>query len=417
MIELKSIEEAIEFKAPPLVQITSVTGVCPTPKSDRLHNFTVAGGWTIFSSNINQDPENGINGDPRYKVGDKVIYFSIDTVLTPELEEILCANSKMKMEGRRIRIAKLRSAYSEGLIAEIDELSKHYPEILKKKEGEELADILGVVKYEPPVSSLPSSMRGGNLAKSNPCFRMFMEIRNIKHYLEAGVFQPGEEVYVTAKLHGTSARFGILPTHVAPVSFASFRAFFKTFKKQVLKKLGMLPKFEYCLGSRRCQLQNKPKDYHNFYESEEGVNVWQKVSQAFKIESKLKPGEILFGEIVGQGLQKNYDYGFGPDSKNGRYGFFAYDVMVNGRYLPAREFLAWCNERGFTPVPVLGFMGYDIEKIYELAGAKTCLNNQKIREGVVVKSVDETSHPSCGRRTFKVLNPEYLMDKNNTDFH
>lgn len=85
--------------------------------------------------------------------------------------------------------------------------------------------------------------------------------------------------------------------------------------------------------------------------------------------------------------------------------------------MPAREFLAWCNERGVTPVPVLEFMTYDIDKIYELAGAKTCFNNQKIREGVVVKSVDEKSHPACGRRVFKVINPKYLEDASNTDFH
>lgn len=411
MIELKSLEEAIEFKAPPQVQITSITDVMKTPGSDRLHSFTLAGGWTIFSSNINQGGE-GEFGEPRFKVGDKVVYFALDSVLPAPLEEALMGNSKMKLDKGRIRIAKLRGAYSEGMIAEIDEMVKLFPAIKDKEEGEELAHLMGVVKYEPPAYSIPGAMKGGALTKKNKHFSEYIDVRHLKHYLTSDVFEVGEEVYVTVKLHGTSARYGMLPTHVPPIDFSSFKGFFKTFKKKVLQMFNLLPPFEYCIGSRRCQLQNKPDDYKTFYDT----NVYRIVSDKFQIESKLKPGEILFGEIVGEGIQKNYDYGFTEKSPFGRYGFFAYDVMVNGRYLPAKEFLSWCNERGVVPVPVLGFLPYDVEKMRELAGAKVCHNAQKIREGVVIKSVDEKSHPACGRRVFKLINPKYL-EADNTDFH
>ena len=412
MIELKSLEEALEYKAPPQVQITSITDMMPTPGSDRLTSYTLAGGWTIFSSNVNQDPENGINGDPRYQIGSKVVYFAIDSVVPAPLEEFLCGNSKLKLDKGRIRIAKLRGAYSYGMVAEVDELAKFCPDILKIKEGEDLAPILGVVKYEPPVSSIPGAMKGRQ-AKRNKYFVEYNDIKNVRFYLDSGVFKEDEEVYVTAKLHGTSVRFGMLPTNIPPLDFSSFGGFFKTLKKKILNRLGLLPKFEYCLGTRRVQLQDKPDSHTGFYDT----NVYKIISDKLSIQSKLQPGEILFGEIVGEGIQNNYDYGFKEKSPFGRYGFFAYDVMVNGQYLPAREFLAWCNERGVTPVPVLEFMTYDIDKIYELAGAKTCFNNQKIREGVVVKSVDEKSHPACGRRVFKVINPKYLEDASNTDFH
>ena len=412
MIELKSLEEALEFKAPPLVQITSITEVVKTPGSDRLHSFQMAGGWTIISSNINQGPNDGEWGEPRYKVGDKCLFFAIDSMCPQPLEEFLLAGSKTKLDKGRIRVLKMRGAYSEGMIAEIDKAAALWPEILNKKEGEELAPIFGVTKFEPPESSIPGAMKGGQLSKKNKHFVEYNDTRHLKHYLTSEVFAEGEEVYVTAKLHGTSLRAGILPTHVPAIDFSSWGAFYKTLKKKVMKFLNLLAPYEYCLGSRRCQLQNKADNHKTFYDT----NVYRIVSEKFQLESKLMPGEILFGEVVGEGIQKNYDYGFKEKSPFGRYGFFAYDVMVNGRYLPPREFLAWCNERGLAPVPVLGFMPFDIEKIKDLAGAKVCHNNQKIREGVVVKSVDEKSHPACGRRSFKVINQKYL-DSDNTDFH
>lgn len=412
MLELKSLEEAIEYKAPPQAQIAIIGSAMKTPGSDRLHSFTLRGmDWTVISSNVNQTEEDF--GTSRYLEGDRVVYIALDSILDPKLEAILFPEgSKVKLEGGRVRTLKLRGAYSQGMIADLKELEQYYPGISDAKVEEDVSGRLNIIKFEPPASSIPGAMKGGQLSKKNKLFKEYLDIRNIKFYTQSGVFEEGEQVFITSKLHGTSVRFGMLPTFVAPVDFSSLQGFWRTFKKQVLNKFGRLPKFEYCLGSRRCQLQDKPDDYATFYES----NVYRIVSDQFKIKEKLQPGEILFGEIVGQGIQKDYDYSFKEKSPFGRYGFFAYDVMVNGRFLPAKEFLAWCNDRGLTPVPVLGFLPYNLEEIYKLAGAKKCLNDQKIREGVVVKSVDEIPHPACGRRVFKVINPEYLM-KDNTDFH
>ena len=87
MKEFKDIDEALNYKEPPLVQITQVTGFFKTPNSDRLTSFTVAGGWTVFASNINQTDE--YFGDPRYEIGSKILYFCIDSVLPAPLEEAL----------------------------------------------------------------------------------------------------------------------------------------------------------------------------------------------------------------------------------------------------------------------------------------------------------------------------------------
>jgi RNA ligase (TIGR02306 family) len=417
MIELKSLEEALEYKAPPQAQIAIISEVLPTPNSDRLHSFTMKGmDWTVISSNIEQTEESF--GLPRYEGGAKVIYIAIDSILKPELEaHLFPEGSKISLEKGRVRTLKLRGAYSQGMIVDInDELEALYPGISNFKVGDDVAGALGIVKYEPPASAMPAAMKAKE-ARKNPAFHEFCDIKNIKWFTEAEVFEPGELVYVTSKLHGSSIRAGILPTHVPPLTFKfGWKEFFIVLKKHILKRLGLLPKFEYCVGTRRTQLQDKPKDHKTYYENEGAKNMYQTVSDTFKLESKLKPGEILFGEVVGQGVQEDYDYGFKEGSKLGRYGFFAYDVMVNGRYLPAQEFLDWCKDREVAPVPFLGFIPYDLDVIKELASAKKCLNGQKIREGVVVKGLDEKAHPACGRRVFKVISPEYLM-KDNTDWH
>lgn len=416
MLELKSLEEAIEYKAPPQAQVAVIGSVTKTPGSDRLHSYTMKGmDWTVISSNINQTEESF--GEPRYKEGDRIIYISIDSCIPAPLEaHLFPEGSKITLEKGRIRTLKLRGSYSQGMIVDInDELEALSPGISKFKVGDDVTAALGIVKYEPPVSSIPAAMRG-NLKRKHPLFKEYNDIRNYRFYTEVGIFQEGEEVYVSAKLHGTSFRVAMLPTHVPPLDLMDFKKgwkhFFVILKKHIKKKLGLLPKYEFCLGTRRTQLQDKPKDTKTFYDT----NLYQITSDMYKLHEKLKPGEALYGEIVGEGIQKNYDYGFKEKSPFGRYGFYAYDVMINGRYLPAREFLTWCNDRGVTPVPVLGFIPYDLEKFKELAGAKSCLNNQKIREGVVIKSVDEVPHPACGRRVFKIINQEYLM-KDNTDFH
>lgn len=410
MIELKSLEEALEYKAPPQAQVAQIGEFVRTPGSDRLHSFNIAGlGWTVISSNINQTETE--YGAPRYSTGDRCIYIAIDSVLPEKLEKFLFPEgSKIKLDNGRVKILKLRNSYSEGMIVDFTpELEALYPGISTKKMGEDVSDFLGITKYEPPVSSIPGNMKGRPLARKNPLFKEYIDIRNIKHY--SNVFEEGEMVYVSSKIHGTSVRAAYLPTHVPPIDWTMFyrspKEAFIILKKHIKKKLGLLAPFEHCVGSRRVQLQNKPVDHKGFYES----NVHRDTVEKLGLLAKLKPGEALYGEIYGKGIQKNYDYGL-KDS----HGFVAYDVMVNGRFLPAQEFLDWCKERGVPAVPNLGFIPFNREEIEKLAGAKVCMGGQKIREGVVVKSLDESSHPTCGRKVFKLINPAYLL-ADNTDFH
>ena len=388
------LEEALEFKAPPQAEIVEINSVCKTAGSDRLHNFGVHG-YTVISSNINQTADNF--GEPRYKVGDKVAYIAIDSVITEELEKLLFPpESKITLTGRRIKILKLRGSYSQGMIVDLDELESLHPGISILPVGSDISRLLGVKKYEPPEA--PAAMKGNQVSrkKKNHFFHEYTDIRNLKHYTDKDVFEEGELVYVTAKLHGTSMRLGLLPSTAT------------TLWQKIKKFFGLFSKFEYCIGSRRVQLQDKPKCHKGFYEK----NVYVEAFHKLKLKDVLEENVEVFGELIFLGCQKNYTYG----CKEGEYKFFAYDVMKNGWYLDPEEFKAYCDSKGLARVPDLGNVPFNLDKLNELASTKTCLNGQKTREGVVVKPLKDRSHPSCGRVALKLVNPAFLLE-NNTDWH
>jgi RNA ligase (TIGR02306 family) len=394
---------------PALAQVVEIKDAIKTPGSDRLTSYSLKGmGWTVISSNINQTEENF--GEPRYKPSDKVIYIAIDSILPEKLERLLFPEgSKITLSGGRIKTLKLRGAYSQGMLINLSDFSKVVTDgDYDLKPGRDVTKALGITKFEPPVSSIPKHMRGQQ-SKKNPLFKEYTDVRHLKYYTESNIFEFGELVYVTAKLHGTSARYALLPTYcpnLPRLCFGNLKEYGSLIIKHVKKFFGFLPEYEYCFGSRRCQLQDKPKDHKTFYED----NVYRTVGEAYGFKKILQPGEELFGEIAGPGIQKGYDYNFKEHK------FFAYDVMINGQFLDSENFKNWCDAREVPRVSELGVIPYDLDELTKLASAKTCLNGQKTREGVVVKKVVEQNHPSCGRVCFKLINPEYLL-KDQSDFH
>jgi RNA ligase (TIGR02306 family) len=398
--------------SPAQAQIVRIKDSMKTPGSDRLTSYSIEGmSWTVISSNIKQSEECP-NGVPRYQPQDRVIYIAIDSILPEKLEKYLFPeDSKITLDGSRVRTLKLRGAYSQGMFVDMTmDLEKIYNNInlYAFKDGADLTEVLGIKKFEPPEASIPSHMKGKQ-SRKHPLFREFTEVKNFKWFSESKIFEPGELCYVSAKLHGTSARYGLLPTHYLrqpKLNRENFKEYFELLFKKVKRTFNLMPEYSYVFGSRRCQLQDKPKDYATYYED----NIYRKVGETHNLSSKLKENEILFGEIVGPGIQKGYTYNYTEHK------FFAYDVMVNGRFLDYAEFKAWCEERGVAQVPDLGLIPYDLEELSKIAGAKTCHNGQKTREGIVIKKSVESNHPAAGRVCFKIINPEYLL-KDQSDWH
>jgi len=241
--------------------------------------LAVVGGW------------NAITKKGEYQVGDKVVVATTDAVIPQELSDRMEVTNYLR-KGQRVRTVKLRGVYSECLLIPIKYLYLH-KEI---NDGDDMMELLGITKYEPPVKTIQLSV-GGRKFKyhQNPNFHVYYKFPNQKNVPD--MFNEGDEVVITRKLHGTNARYGIV----------------RKKKLSLLDRVKMLfgnqwAAFEYVYGSHNVE---KGSDSQGFYDTD----VWKTVANTYNIRGKLwdhvkdtyEPSEltegvVIYGEIYGAGI-------------------------------------------------------------------------------------------------------------------
>jgi RNA ligase (TIGR02306 family) len=361
------------------VEVCSVDKIEPIEKADSLELLYVKGWCCVAQKDA-------------FKVGDLCVYFPIDSILTEELENrIFGLESKIRLEKHRIRTIKLRGQISQGLVTKFDTLG-----ITPRKLGDDLTKELGVTKHEPPLRTGPqSNIKQASKKQVNPLFRKYTDIENFKNHVT--VFEEGEQVSITEKVHGSNVRFAYLPT--AP----------STLWKKILKFIGMLPAYEICIGSHNVQLQDKGKNTKTFH----GGNIYREMFDKYEIEQYLAPGWAFYGEVYGSSVQGGYMYG----CKEGERKLCLFDIMVDGVWMDAPDFQVFCRTHGLPMVPELYRGPFNAEAAKALtAGNSVIAPTQKVREGVVIKPLKE-EHCRIGRKVLKLISDEYLLVKGNTDFH
>ena len=371
------------------VTVTQVLEVLPHENADRLEICKVYG-WHVVA-------QKGL-----YKAGDRVVYVPVDSVLTDPLESVLFpADSKVKLHNHRVRSIRLRGALSQGMLVSMSHLPTG-----KYVDEQDVSTILGITKYEPEEKDVPACMRVGKKKKKvdNPHFRKYTEIENFKYYDR--VIQDGEQVYVSEKLHGTSARFGWFPNEP------------NTLWKKIKFLFGMLPEWEYCWGSRKVQIQNKIFGHNGFKSEEQGVDfddVYTKISEDNNLRNVVPEGYAVYGEIVGDGIQKNYSYGCGKSEHK----FYVYDILEtdSGKWVDYPKFKRLCALWDLERVPELYVGPFSKEVAEAHKDGDSTIGGQKVREGVVVKPTVERCSPTLGRVALKLISDAYYLNKDQTDFH
>jgi RNA ligase (TIGR02306 family) len=334
----------------------------------------------------------------RYVVGSKVVFSPIDSLIPQDVEVLVFGkDAKVKLEKGRVRQIKLRGCVSQGLIIDPETL-KGLVNFEYLKEEQDLASILNITKYEPEEKPQPGMPRQKNNRKSlaHELLHSYNGLTNIKW---CEYMFNDEEVVIQCKLHGTNARAAVLP----------YRA--NTIIKKIKKFLGLSPKFENLYGSNRVDITNS-SSYSGYY----GVDIYGEAFQRCKVFEKLKPNEIVYGEIIGPDIQKNYTYGL----KERRFILFDVKVFENNvaRWLSPEEVEAYAVERGFEMVPVLYKGIYNKALSYELSkGPSVYAPCQPVREGIVIKSRHKYSGEDGNKRALKFINEDYLADKSNSDEH
>lgn len=388
----KQEEDGSTYKVP----LTTILEINPHNNAHSLEVATVYGFQVIVKKG-------------QYKPGDNVVYIPIDSILPQWLEDRLFPYTKnadgamvppkITLHHHRVRQIRIRGLASQGMLIDLKDL----PELGNQEIPLEfdLKHALQVTKYEPPAPGSASTQgkdKQRNKSYEHPMFHKYNGLDNIKWF--PTLFKEGEEVVIQEKLHGTNARASLLPYRT------------NTLFRKIIKLLGLAPAQEQCYGSNNVQKAVGRVNAHFYSE-----DVWGNTFKAMDVFSKLKLGETVFGEIVGPGIQKNYEYGLKEHK------FILFDVKIldpeTGKqtWLSPDEVEAYAKERGFEYITVLYRGPFDRELAYKLTrGPSVFCPKQKVREGIVIKAKEDYSVEG-NKKALKWVSEDYLDDKTNTDFH
>lgn len=330
-----------------------------------------------------------IIGKGSFKAGDLCLYIPVDACIPPAMEEALFPkDAKIQLTNGRIKAIRIRKVVSQGLVADPKKFK-----LEKKKEGYDATAELGITKYEPPAPDFQGFSGPGKKAQKkveNPDFHKYTSIENIKNHWK--IFEPEDEVYVTEKLHGTNWRAG----WVTRVAKTWLERLWLPFAQVVFEKY----RWEFIVGSHNVQLEASAK------------NLYCNIARKYDIKNKLDEGQILYGEVIGPGIQKNFDYGLKEPA------LVIFDIKSDGTYESFEAVQNFGEDWGVPVVPVLAEGKISDLNLDALAqGASIYCPAQKVREGGVIRMKRGEASSKIGRKVLKLINPEYLMLKHNTDFH
>jgi tRNA-binding EMAP/Myf-like protein len=389
-----------------LVEVCKILAIEKHPNADKLDIATIKG-W------------NCIVGKDEFKTGDLILFCPIDSVMPENLiEKLKLAYLK---NGGRVRTTKLRGYISQGLV--INPVSLGLKDI---KEGQDYAEKLGIIKWEEPEAQYGSNSTKKEtikdyfielinrkitirrfVAKSfglvkdffkpkkklNGNFDKYTEIENVKNYNV--VFQDGDEVIITEKVHGTNSRYGLLP-----VEYKGFFGDVKKFIYKILKK----PDYEFCYGSHNVQ-KSWFKNKGGFYSSD----VYKEIAEKYNLDKIIPKDIILYGEIYGKKIQ---DLEYGMEGIDIRF----FDAKKNGKYLDWADFYALTIELNLPIVPVLYQNEFNNDILKQCTNGNSMICPNQLREGCVVKPLKETINPCIGRKILKSVSEDYLLRKNATEY-
>lgn len=328
-------------------------------------------------------------GKGQFQDGDYAVYIPEQAVLPPELIEELGLTGKLAGSAKnRVKAVRLRGELSQGIVCRPQIMNPLWedPGCLPgfAEKSEDASCLLGITKWVPPI---PVGMAGE--IESAPDLIRWIEIENIKRY--PGMFEEGEQVVATEKIHGTCC----LLTYTR-----SSDQVFVTSKGQGSKNLAILPSDTnlYWRAVRRYRL----------------ADVARALSVEFDAE---KVG--LFGEVYGAGVQ-DLHYGAAA-TYDDTLGYALFDIAVHkdgetwfidgSIYDLAIAQLLPEDLKGVPLVPVLYRGPYDYEKLAALAEGVESVTGEglHIREGLVVRpECERRSELTGGRAIAKFVSAAYL---------
>lgn len=284
-----------------------------------------------------------------FQEGDKAVYVPVESMVPVADPRFSFLAIKDKPRDReRVRAKKLRGIFSMGLLTKADPAW----EVSQNVQTE-----LNIIKYLPP----EPLVMGGQNEKDPGFLPVYTDIEGLRKYPD--LFQEGETVVITEKIHGANGRW-------------------------------LWQDDRLWVGSHECIKREDPN------------NAYWKVALRENLHEKLKnfPYIAVYGEVYG--AVQDLKYG----AQNGELRLALFDSLDTRtrHYHDEAEFVELCKALGCPRVPLLyhGPWSSDLRKLAE--GNSTLAAH--VREGFVVRPVKERFEPKLGGRLIlKMLGEGYLL--------
>lgn len=333
-----------------MATIRKIDALRPIEGADAIE-CAIVGGWTVVTK----------KGE--YNAGDLAVYCEIDSFIPSAIAPYLTkpdhyAKTFEGVEGERLRTVKLRGQLSQGLLLPYATCGKICAE------GEDVSELLGIVKYEAPVPAALAGEVKGMFPSMIPKTDQ-ERIQNLKAEL-AEWFVEDLHWEVTEKLEGSSMTVYMRDGEVGVCS----------------RNLDLKPNADNSLW-RAANKYNLPAKL---------VGIGRNIA--------------VQGEIVGNGIQGNIYQMRDQD-------FLVYDIydIDAGRYFTPAERKAFVAEHGLNHCPVLAYSARltdtlgltNLEQVLKFAEGKSVMGMIGCeREGLVFKCHEKPV-------SFKAISNKYLL--------
>lgn len=341
------------------VTIETIKTIEPIEGADRIQKATLDG--PTFQFVIAKDA---------FAVGEKVLYFPIDSIIPEELAKTLGVFGKLAGKAKdRVKTVKLRGVLSQGVIGPIKIIDS-----LEDKTPEKITEFLNVKKYEPPAIL----EKGANL-RQLPCGLNVYDIEGCERNMDIVDLLKLKLCYITEKVEGSNFSITYDGTKV-------------------------------WVNQRR----------HTIEQIEgEALHTWWKVAIESGMVEAVKDlyarnqniVATIYGEMVGPGIQGNI-------YKLPSHKVFVFDIKIGDCWMSAYPFKQNVARYGLTPAPEiatveLGSFLSSYKSIVEASHGKSLIYPGTLREGIVIKPVFEEIVEKFGRLIIKQRDPIYLSGNEN----
>lgn len=326
------------------VNVVEIAEIQPHPNADRLAIVHV-NGW------------NCVVAKDQFKAGDRAVYVEPDYVVPLARPEFaFLAKGREDKTEHRMKAVRLRGQLSFGLLIPVPD------EFADAPAGTNIMDGLGIRRYEPPVKNMNPGVDDTLPAAEWPqLYSPKFDLEDLRKHEH--VFQPGEMVHVTEKLHGGNGKC-------------------------------VWHNGRFYVGSRTRWLQPEIR------------SLWTRAiigDQPMLAEwCERHPDTILYGEVYGPVQELRYGL---SEPK-----FAPFAAVKGDMWLNMDDLFASLNNLNIVHVPVLYRGTYNRDTIAVLAERDSHVPDVPkghMMEGVVIVAEPSRRDPDLGRVALKLISNRY----------